>query len=413
MALEPHDVFTPAGALSPGMFATRERFGLEQTVVDALRERGRHVVIHGWTGVGKTALVEHVCQQESISFLQVECGGTFEQLMHQILNRLDISAEVERVDHDKRGSEGGAKLLGTLTGRLSHERGSDVTRATYSGSIERVVLDALAAAELRVLFVDNLEDLRDDDQEREGLSRLMKMCSASTVRLGSAAPKLVVAGPTHVVQKMLLSDQAAARRTQGIEILRMNREEIEQILVRGQEKLAMEFDQGCRDQIVAYSGGFPYYAHLYALQCSRTALKQRSPYMTAQTFEEALEAILKSCSARLTEAYSGAIRGRGQPLLREGVLAALTATDQAEVSAAEVQQAFLKLHPQYERVERVRFVGRLLREFRDAHSILEDAWLDDGGRGYRFRDPLMRVYVQLRLLHSRNKKDAEWRNSLP
>jgi hypothetical protein len=83
------------------------------------------------------------------------------------------------------------------------------------------------------------------------------------------------------------------------------------------------------------------------------------------------------------------------------------------VTLRGVQEDFLELYPQYEKVQRVQFIGKLLKEFRDEFGILEEAWLEDGRAGYRFRDPLMRVYVRLQALRDRQVADAAWRASLP
>ena len=38
---------------------------------------------------------------------------------------------------------------------------------------------------------------------------------------------------------------------------------------------------------------------------------------------------------------------------------------------------------------------------------------EDGTPAYRFRDPLMRVYIRLRTLRDRRDEDERWRSSLP
>ena len=413
MAVNPYEVFTPAGALPPGMFARRAHRAIEQRVVDALSESGRQIALHGWTGVGKTSLLNYVCETQEIEYMQVECSGTYEEVMHGALSELDTRASTRVVKRSGRSSElkGGAAPF--FSGRLRSDRSSEEHFEHYSPSLESLLVDALIEAGVRVLFLDNLEDLAEGEAERRGICRLMKTCSDRSQTLGAAAPRVVLAGPTDAVGDLLLTDKAADRRTKQIEVPRMSAEEIEQILVRGEAKLDIVFDDECREKIIAHADGFPYYAHLYALHSSLLAIRGRREAVGLDDFYGALDEIIETCSGSLKEAYGRSIRGRGQPPLRQSALSALAASEKIEVSMQEVQKAFLDLEPRYERVERVRFLGRMLKEFQDESGILESAWQEDGTPAYRFRDPLMRVYIRLRTLRDRRDGAERWRSSLP
>jgi ATPase family associated with various cellular activities (AAA) len=395
------------------MFATRAHESLERRIRDALQEPGRHPTLHGWTGVGKTSLIHHVCGALQIAYISVDASGTFEELMQHVLNLLGARASTELVEGSKTAGEASGGVLGLISGKASGEQSTQERSTEYAVPLEQAAADALARAEVQVLFVDNFEDLSPREPDRRGICRLIKACSARTRELGPDAPRIVIAGPTPVVQNLLLTDKAAARLTEPIEVPRMPADEIEQILVRGQLQLDMVFEDSCRATIVEYADGFPFYAHLYALQSSRIARRSGRRLIGLEDFETALDDIISSCAPPLKEEYSRAIRGRGQASVRQGTLAALATLDDIEVSVTDAQRKFLELHPQYERVERIRFVGRILRELRDEHGILEDAWLNDGRPGFRFRDPLMRVYVRLRTLQDRQEAAAEWRAALP
>jgi hypothetical protein len=395
------------------MFANRAHRAVERDLIDALSESGRQVALHGWTGVGKTSLLDHVCETEEIEYIQVECSGSYEEVMHAALSDLDVRASTRVVETTKRDAElrGGAAPF--FTGKLRRGGSSEEHYKRYSAPLETIVVDALAEAGVRVLFLDNLEDLVNDEEEHRKIGRLMKKCSRRSKELGHNAPKIVLAGPTTSIDSLLLLDQAVNRRTLKIEVPRMPPEEIEQILFKGGEKLGIRFDDPCREQIVVHADGFPYYAHLYALHCSQIAINDRRDVVRLSDFYAALDRILDSCAGTLKESYSRSIRGRGQPAIRQGVLAALASGEEFEIAQDKVLRAFLALHPHYERVERVRFIAKQLKEYRDELAILEQAWLDDGTPAYRFRDPLLRVYIRLRTLRDRRDTQAAWTSSLP
>ena len=49
-------------------------------------------------------------------------------------------------------------------------------------------------------------------------------------------------------------------------------DELDQILARGEAKLEITFEGLLRDRIIQNSDGFPDYAHMFALHCSRRAI---------------------------------------------------------------------------------------------------------------------------------------------
>lgn len=83
--LMPEEVFTPATPVRDDMFATRRHEDLQDRVEAVLGERGRQVVLFGLTGVGKTSLINYLCRQRQIPHVRVECGGTFEESMRDVL----------------------------------------------------------------------------------------------------------------------------------------------------------------------------------------------------------------------------------------------------------------------------------------------------------------------------------------
>jgi hypothetical protein len=410
---DPGDVFTPAGALTPGMFASRSHRRLEVALVDALSEVGRHIALYGWTGVGKTSLVEHVCSELAITYVTADCGGTVDEILAYALSQLDARVRTEIVKQEQRSREGSGGLAGAVMGKMGRQDSNEQRFSSFAGPVETVLVDALVAAEASILFIDNLEELTGDEHERRRICRLVKLCSGRTRDLKGAAPKVILAGPEPVIDEILRLDEGVARRTLPLEVPRMHPSEIEEILSHGEALLSIEFDHSCRRRIVDHADGFPYYAHLFALHSVRQALRDGRSTVSVQDFDRALEGIIVACSRSLQDTYGRATRGPGQAALRQGALTALAGSSEIEMSLPQLRTAFLAVHPQYERVERVQFIGAILKEFRDEFGILEDAWLPNGQRGYRFHDPMMRVFVRLKALSDRNSAAAMWRSSLP
>ncbi len=79
---------------------------------------------------------------------------------------------------------------------------------------------------------------------------------------------------------------------------------------------------------------------------------------------------------------------------------------QQEVSAdgqlPVVLQSFLRLHPEYETLERLNFISTAIRPLKEEYEILSDRGMPKSKNNlYRFRNPLMRAYVRLRMERER------------
>ncbi|HET7443177.1 MAG TPA: PhnD/SsuA/transferrin family substrate-binding protein [Solirubrobacterales bacterium] len=413
MAVKPSEVFTPAGAVAPGMFATRASEEVERRLADALEEPGFQVALYGWTGVGKTSLVDHLCGILGIKYLKVDCGGSSADVMSEVLSVLDIRVSKEVIESTSGDSElhgGAGRFFG---GKLGSGSSSQELFERYGSSLEKVVVDALVAAEVPVLFLDNLEDLEDGEANRQGIRLLMKKCSDRNREPGLEAPKVIVAGPPGAVEG-LLRDETVLTRTRPVGVPQMPTGEMEEILVRGAEKLEMAFDDDCRQQIAGYAEGFPHYVHLFALDSCRVAIRDGRSEVTLDDFRDARDQIVDTRTPTLSAAYRRATWDRGLDRSssdREGVLAGVARDVPAKVSRSALH-ADLPAGLFREQGDRARSIDEVLTEFCGEFGILEDVELEDGSPGYRFRDPMMPVYVRLRARRSRREAADTWVSSL-
>ena len=112
-ALPPEDVFTPRAVVSPEMFARRNEPdlkgnpGLQDSLREALRERGGQVLMYGDTGVGKSSLLKYAAEDEAMGLVSVECfsNRSFEDLMEEALRKLVDVREIKRTTSKSASAE--------------------------------------------------------------------------------------------------------------------------------------------------------------------------------------------------------------------------------------------------------------------------------------------------------------------
>jgi hypothetical protein len=219
-----------------------------------------------------------------------------------------------------------------------------------------------------VLFLDNFENLTTKDHFDETASEIVQLMKSLADRSADGGPrvvKVVVAGVPAASEELLDVDPATERRIKQIEVPKMPPNELDEILKNGEAELKISFEGFCRERILAYSDGFPYYTHLFALHTSRRAIDDGREHVTLEDFEDALDAILADCSLSLRKAYDRAVETSGEVQTRKSIMEAM-------------------------------------EPLKQDYSILVDKGLAHSSNNtYSFANPLMRAYVKLRALKER------------
>jgi MoxR-like ATPase len=118
-ARQPEDVFTPRTVVTREMFTRRNEPdlygnpGLQDSLVETIRERGAQILVFGDTGVGKSSLVRYAAEDADASMLTVECRSrrTFDEHAEDALRQLIDFEEVRssRITRRREGVKRGSR----------------------------------------------------------------------------------------------------------------------------------------------------------------------------------------------------------------------------------------------------------------------------------------------------------------
>lgn len=407
----PEDVFTPASAVQEDMYASRRHANLEERLNAALNEKGRQVVLYGDTGVGKTSLVNHLARTRKIKMVRIECAGTLDEMMDAALAGVVKRREVTTTQ--KESVEGATKASAVvIEGTVTGVKGTDILLEPVPVSRSQETIPALEEAGIRVLFIDNYENLSGTRHEKE-TSRAIAQLLKSVSDRADATPnalKIVVAGIPSSSEALIHLDEATARRTAQVPVERMPQEELAVILDKGEEKLGISFQGLARHLILEYSDGFPYYTHLLALHAARRVIKTGGDTVNLADFDEGLESILADCDLSLRTAYQRAVETTGDVKARKSIMEALASLQETEVPFKQIRLAFLKSHPAYgDDPNKLNFLSTAIKPLKEDLGILVDRNLPKSTKNlYRFKNPLMRAYVRLQMRREGTAAPAIW-----
>lgn len=410
-APDPNEVFTPARPVGPEMWASREFAGqdrvqgLQRRFEERIAESGRQIVLYGDTGVGKTSLVEHVCRTNEIEFVRVECGQPLTEMLQEALALAGIAeerAEWRTIKTGRGGTRGDAAIVYS---RWEREDTDTTSGRSYAASMQTTARVALTEAGVRVLFLDNFENVRAREYGSALATEIAQLMKSFADHGGV---KVVVAGIPAESEQLLLLDEATARRTAEIEVPRMTDEELDEILQKGEARLGVTFDSDCRAMILRYSDGFPYYTHLLALHATRAALAGGENRVMVSHFQEALDAVLEDADLSLRRAYADAAETTGKVKVRKSIMQAMAGQEKSELTFREIRLAFQRVHPEYESLDSINFINVGLGALVDRYRVLQSRGIKKSSdRTYRFLNPLMRTYVLLKFMQEQRGAQQE------
>jgi hypothetical protein len=407
----PEDIFTPKAVVSPELFERRNEpdqlgnAGLQDLVIEGLREKGAQLRVFGDTGVGKTSLVVFAAEEAGLNRLVVECMGThdYADLIHTAITKMQgvkLKSFTKTVSSDAAlEASGGLKYLASIKGTLKMSGG----RTRQFEIVDQAPLDLLLRlmkdADYQILVLDNFQNIG-ATETRTYVAQTMEVLADRADETGGI--KIVVIGIAQDAKSLLGQSGSFRRRTTDIGVPRMPDVEIRSILTTGFHLLDLGIDRKILDHLVYFSDGYPFFAHLIGLNVARTARRDDKPTVNQSVVARAL----LRCTREVDETYAARVRlaeetgGKTQPKRR--ILAILAASTARSWTSNEVKTLWIEEFERGSRRdgtirEQLGFVNVALGGLITPKSggILTR---DESRRPYvyRFADPHFRPFLRLR-----------------
>jgi Cdc6-like AAA superfamily ATPase len=350
---------------------------------DAVTQRGRHAIVYGERGVGKTSLanvlplVMHRPNKELI-YVRVNADPTdsFVSLWKKVFKRMSYVVN---------------KGEGAATRTIAEDFGSEL-----SPDDVQLVLSEFTSNHIPIIVLDEFDRLKD---------RTATQLVADTIKAlsdYSVNATVVVVGVAEDVSTLIQGHESITRSLVQIKMPRMSTEELKQLILTRYGRCGITTDADAVWKMIFLSRGLPYYTHLLAMHAARHAIDNHKLSVKHDDVDKALEGAIAELDQTIKEKYVMAVRSqRTEDTLYAPVLlaCAFAATDelgrfqQSAVAAPlnriipgkNYQASTFALHMNaFTEDER----GRVLQRFGTARNYR-----------YRFADPMMQPYVILKGLN--------------
>ena len=356
---------------------------------DAVNQRGRHAIVYGERGVGKTSLVnvlQLVLRRPNNELIYVRVNAdptdTFVTLWKKVFKRMSYVAST---------------LVGPVTKKISEDFGSEL-----SPDDVQLVLSEVDSIHMPIIVLDEFDRIQD---------RTTQQLVADTIKAlsdYSVNATVIIVGVAEDVSSLIQGHESITRSLIQVKMPRMSSEELKQLILTRYTRCGLTTDENAVWKIIFLSRGLPYYTHLLAMQAARYAIDNKKIAVKHEDVDRALEGAITELDQSIKEKYVMAVRSqRTEDTLYAPVLlaCAFATTDelgrfqQAAVAAPlnriipgkNYQASTFALHMNAF-TEDVR--GGVLQRFGTARNYR-----------YRFADPMMQPYVILKGLNDGRLND--------
>lgn len=374
-------VFSPAAPIDRlNLFAGR----MQQmaAVMDAISQRGRHAMLFGERGVGKTSLASVMREYfesigQSVVAPHVTCdeGDSYATIWRKVFDHLQV------IEH--RRSLGFAPKIEEVV----RSAGALLDEAPITPHQVRQILDLIGEQVMLVVIVDEF------DRVAEHLGTQF----ASTVKLlsdHSVPATLVLVGVGETVSALISEHESIERALAQVRVPRMSAAELQEIIDKGLAEAEMTIGPVARRRIVILSQGLPHYTHLIALYAARNAIQRGANEVRVDDVTAGIEFAVQNAQETITATHHRAVMSaRADSLYRQVALAcALAPADERGYFTSGAVRAPMSeiMGKHYDIPAFAKHINEFCGEERG--SILARTGTRRNYR-FRFRNPLLQPYI--------------------
>lgn len=346
----------------------------------AIRTPGKHPIVFGVRGVGKTSLaniIKIIAPIDGLVVTATQCSttSTFQSIVSACLEKVTYGKEKAGLGFDAQNSVEKVSLKAHLPETFTQEN----------------VVDLVRDSGARILMVvDEFDRVR--PQERAKMSDFVKAASDN----GSDKLKLLIVGVGETLDDLIRDHPSVERNISEVHMTLMSSSEIRELLTKGAAELQIALAPVVVDRIIDCAQGFPYFAHLLAQHSSISAIRRNSTSVTEDDFTVGLAASISEVDQSIRRSYAVATQSN-QPNQLEDVLyaAACAATDEfGYFRATALTEVPAKRDGSRFTLQGIQYPLSKLTTLERGQVLLKEG--SERRFRYRFANPMMKQYVIMR-----------------
>ena len=354
--------------------------------MDATTQRGRHVVLYGERGVGKTSFanIMRLMLKPYGHPIKIICDtqDTVESLWKKVFDRMIIkhTEKINPIGFEKEStSYSKPYTISDLLGTQKNQ--SSVLHKALQIMPSRSILifdefDRLGKRFNISQFVDHIKDISDNYTEMT----------------------FIVVGLAQTINELITEHQSLERNLMQIQLLLMTDDELSGICKTGIRRAEIQMEESIIRKIVKYSCGFPHFTHLLCLHSCKTALMEESTTVNNRHFELAIQQSVEESNESLNEAYQKATHATKDNIYTEVLYACseVPLDEYGTFQASDIIPILSKILNKKKAIQSFLYhLGKFCEK--EKGEILVSIGVKNNTR-YKFRIPSMRAFIKLKAI---------------
>ena len=371
LRFEAGGLFTPSTPIAVAEFFSGRKKEINQ-LFEAVAERGRHAILYGERGVGKTSLCQVVplmLPRGARRLLHIRKAADPSDNFSSIWKKIFKDVHVE-------SDNGRVSLAEIYTDKIITP--DDVVRE----------LSSFNENDVPIMVIDEFNEVIDQDAPQL-MANAIKGLSDDGVNA-----TVVIVGVARNVTDLVAGHESISRCCEEVPMPRMNKDELREVIERRISHLGMQIEGNAKWKIINLSKGLPSFVHGLGKYSCYSAIDRRKRKVTEGDVDEAINAILESSQQTLKQTYETAVKSN-QPSARFRHVLTACALAKTDESGFFTQTAVRE--PLSEILQKNIELGNLRPQL---HELIEDKRGriiervgEEWGYRYRFSDPAMQPYV--------------------
>lgn len=356
-----------------------------RSILDNLTVPGRHCMIYGDRGIGKSSLANATViggRQYDVllgEYFNVKCDTNtkFKDIVSECA--IFISQNPEKYKEEKVIKAGlSAKFFSFFTGNVGYEEKITIERDEITPRKAAATIGIIQG----VLVIDEFDVLEDDI--KKAVAEFIKQLSDFNSKL-----KVLLVGISKDGKSLTAGHESVNRCLHEVCLGGVDEKHLLEIISMGEKGLGLRFDDEIKNQIVDISNGFPYFTHLLCKEAAEAAIVDSSKVINSAIFHKSIEKSVENAEGRLRREYEDAVRSSKTDVYKK-ILYSASKFKNEEFGVKEwINQIYQDTGEKYNNQSMSNYTGRLIKK--DFGATIKRL-----GRGvYKFTDPRMPSFIRL------------------
>jgi hypothetical protein len=369
-SLEIQDLFSPAAPINEVSLIAGRQPQLS-ALVGAIFERGRHAILFGERGVGKTSLattfhMTYATKTRAIAAIRKPAypEDDYSSIWRRVFSEMQVD---------------GARVSEQYPGRIGPD---DVVRELGKFSLNTYP----------IIILDEFDKFSDEEGKRL-ISHTIKALSDD----GSSKATIIIVGVAEDINLLIEEHASIARNITEIKMPRMSPEEMIEIISQRYPKVGFSIDDSALDNIVSLARGLPEYVHFLARDAAVNAARHRRLLVEPNDIDAAIRQMVQVSEQTSGDTYSKAVLSNKKNNLYRQVLLACALAKNDDLGRFIPSDVLRPLERLLGRSIKIANFFPHIEAFcaADRGAILEKKGVPKAYK-YRFREPKMQPYVIMR-----------------